>query len=104
MAVEDAGCVGGETLFSWQSQKLVVRVRSWGSHGSPRHWLWGGETEVLMAVSETGCGGGGGAGGVLMAVSYAGCKGVEAWVLMAVPDAGCGGEKQGSHGSPRSWL
>ena len=39
-----------------------------------------------------------------MAVSYAGCNTVEAWVLMAVPDSGCGRERHGSHGSPRSWL
>ena len=36
MAVEDTGCGGGEAGFSWHSQKLVVKGRGRGSHGSLR--------------------------------------------------------------------
>ena len=38
----------------WQSQMLVVGRKKIDSHSSPRHWLWGGEAEVLKAVSNAG--------------------------------------------------
>ena len=40
----------GEWKFLWQSQMLVLGREKFGSNSSPRHWLWGGEVEVLMAV------------------------------------------------------
>ena len=97
----------------------------WHSHGSPRHWFWGGgEVWVLIAVPYTFMLG---RGGVLMAVLDTGFGvgverrgsdgshrrwlwgrgggshgsprcwlwGVEAGVLMAVSDAGCGWERRG---------
>ena len=64
---------------------LVVDGRGGASHGSPRRWLWGGESVVLISVSDAGCGGG------------------EAEVLM-VPDAACLVGYRRSHGSPRCWL
>ena len=57
MAVPEAGFGWEKWGFSWQSQLLVVGGeagvqmavsdaffcgRVWCSHGSPRHWLWGG--------------------------------------------------------------
>ena len=40
---------------------LVVGERGGGFHGSPRRWLWGrGRGGLLMAVTDAGCGGGDG--------------------------------------------
>ena len=93
MPVTDAGCRGGETEFSWQSQTLVVGGRGRGSHGIPRHCLCGrGKIRVVGKQwhswqSQT------------LFLQWG-----EARVLMAFPDAGCGGQRRGSHGSPRRWM
>ena len=86
MAVPHAGCRGGEAVVfkagpdagcenERQSQTLVVDGRGRGSHGSPRRWLWAGESVLLMAIEDTGCWGPEAA--FLKAVLIAGCGGVE---------------------------
>ena len=112
--------------FSWQSQMLVEGgERRWFLPQSKSLVVEGGV--VLMAVTESGCGGGRvwgfhgsprcwlwGRGGISHGSSRRWLWGgevvfswqsqtlvvwVEAVVLMAVPDTGCGQERRGSHGS-----
>ena len=100
-------------------------------NGSPRHWLWMGEAGVVMMDPEPGCGGESPwlswysqtlvVGGELRRFSWQShmlIVGGEVGVYMAVKDTCCGresrwyswqsmvavGKRQGSDGSPRSWL
>ena len=104
-AVPDAGCGAQTRGFSQESQTLVVV----------------GKCGVLVAVSDTGYGGGRGMGShgssqkLFVRGGEAGVLGVhmaskslvvggEVLVLIAVPDAGCGWERRDSHGSPNRFL
>ena len=56
MAVSDAGCGRERQGFSWQSQMLVVGGRRGFSWQLPT-LVVGGEAGVIMAVTDAGCGG-----------------------------------------------